>query len=171
MAGCLSAFSPNSLKPPSNLSFELVWSTFFRWVQTRIRTGFFGVLRVKCTKRRWFLSSGNVLQFPLRSANCCETVKTRNLVGRATGARVQIPAAPPNRGNRWTFRSSVPSFFIWSILPGAASSAGKPLRLVFRHTKMDDDGRINRVLAPVDACRPKQYNRSKWNPIGQSRKG
>ena len=96
---------------------------------------------------------------------------TRNLVGRVTGARVQIPAAPPNRGNRWTFRSSVPSFFVWSTLPGAASSAGKPLRLVFRHTKMDDDGRINRVLAPVDACRPKQYNRSKWNPIGQSRKG
>ena len=25
---------------------------------------------------------------------------TRNLVGRATGARVQIPAAPPNRGDR-----------------------------------------------------------------------
>ena len=95
MAGCLSSFSPNSLKPPLNLSFGLVWSTFFRWVQTRIRTGFFGVLRVKCTKRRWFLSSGNVLQFPLRSANCCETVKTRNLVGRGTGARVQIPSPPP----------------------------------------------------------------------------
>ena len=95
MAGCLSEFSPNSLKPPSNLSFGLVWSTFFRWVQTRIRTGFFGVLRVKCTKRRRFLSSGNVLQFPLRSANCCETVKTRNLVGRGTGARVQIPSPPP----------------------------------------------------------------------------
>ena len=95
MVCSLSYIFPNSPKSFQYLSNGRSEIAFYEWARIPHDQWIFAILIENKTKIRWVSISASYRYLHATSAKFHKGLKTRNLVGRGTGARVQIPSPPP----------------------------------------------------------------------------